>query len=52
VTTNYKSGKHEITLNLGDIKNAASGIYIYSINAVSNDGKETFQQTRKMVFLK
>jgi hypothetical protein len=52
VNGNYRSGEHEITLSLTDIKGAASGIYIYSINAVSNDGQKSFQQTKKMVLIK
>ncbi len=52
VNGNYRSGEHEISLSLSDIKGAASGIYIYTINAVSNDGQKTFTQTKKMVLIK
>ncbi|MCX7612349.1 MAG: T9SS type A sorting domain-containing protein, partial [Ignavibacterium sp.] len=52
VNGNFRAGEHEVTVSLNDIKGAASGIYIYSINAVSNDGQRTFNQTKKMVLLK
>lgn len=52
VNGNYRSGEHEVNVSLDDIKGAASGIYIYSINAVSNDGQKAFQQTKKMVLIK
>jgi hypothetical protein len=48
----YLSGEHEVIINLNDIKGTSSGVYIYTINAVSVHGQRSFQQTKKMVLLK
>lgn len=46
----FSAGEHQAQFNR--ISGLASGIYLYTITAVSNDGKSTFSQTRKMVLLK
>ena len=48
----YAAGEHEAQFNTNSVNGLASGIYLYSINAVSNDGKSNFTQTKKMVLLK
>ncbi|MBK7105277.1 MAG: T9SS type A sorting domain-containing protein [Ignavibacteriae bacterium] len=45
---NYSAGRHEI---LFDASNLTSGIYLYSIKAISNTG-EKFIQTKKFILLK
>ncbi len=46
----FSAGEHQAQFNR--MSGLASGIYLYTITAVSNDGKSTFSQTRKMVLLK
>jgi len=48
----YAAGEHEAQFNTNSVNGLASGIYLYTINAVSNDGKSNFTQTKKMVLLK
>lgn len=43
------AGSHEVTWNA---VNLSSGVYYYNINAVSLDGKENFNSTKKMVLVK
>ncbi len=47
------SGKHEANFNTTESGlNLSSGIYFYSMEAVSVDGSQTFRQTKKMILLK
>jgi flagellar hook assembly protein FlgD len=46
------AGEHEAQFSSSSANGLSSGIYLYSINAVSNDGKSNFTQTKKMVLLK
>ena len=46
----FSAGEHQAQFS--SMNGLASGIYLYTITAVSNDGKSTFSQTRKMVLLK
>ena len=48
----FAAGKHEAQFNTNSVNGIASGVYLYSIHAVSNDGKSNFTQTKKMVLLK
>jgi len=48
----YNAGEHEAVFNTNSKNSLASGVYLYSISAVSNDGKSNFTQTKKMVLLK
>lgn len=48
----FTAGDHEAQFSTNSVNGLASGIYLYSINAVSNDGKSNFTQTKKMVLLK
>jgi hypothetical protein len=48
----FAAGEHEAQFNLNSSNGLASGIYLYSITALSNDGKSNFTQTKKMVLLK
>ncbi|MFZ2324514.1 MAG: T9SS type A sorting domain-containing protein [Ignavibacteriaceae bacterium] len=48
----FAAGEHEAQFNTNSVNGLASGIYLYSINAVSNDGRSNFTQTKKMVLLK
>lgn len=48
----YSAGSHETQFNTNSVSGLASGIYFYQINAVSNDGKANFTQTKKMVLMK
>ena len=43
------AGYHETVFNAS---NLASGVYLYSINAVSSDGTKNFVTTKKLVLLK
>jgi hypothetical protein len=43
------AGTHEIIFNADDY---SSGVYFYSIEALSFDGKENFKSTRKMLLVK
>jgi len=43
------AGYHETVFNAS---NLASGVYLYSINAVSSDGTKNFTVTKKLVLLK
>jgi len=42
-------GIHEINW---EPKNLSSGVYFYSINAESADGKQSFRKTQKMLLMK
>jgi hypothetical protein len=46
------AGEHEAQFSINSANGIASGVYLYSIKAVSTDGKSTFVQTKKMVLLK
>jgi len=46
---NRQSGNYEISFNSSGL---ASGIYLYSINAVSTNGKSDFSAVKKMILLK
>lgn len=48
----FAAGEHEAQFNTNSVSGLASGIYLYSINALSNDGRSNFTQTKKMVLLK
>jgi len=48
----YTAGVHSATFSTTSGNGLSSGIYLYSITAVSNDGKSNFTQTKKMVLLK
>ncbi len=48
----YAAGDHEAQFSTNSSNGLSSGIYLYSISAVSNDGKSTFTQTKKMVLIK
>jgi hypothetical protein len=43
------AGSHEIRFNASEL---SSGIYIYTLQANSSDGKQTFRSTKKMSLLK
>ncbi len=43
------AGYHE---TVWSAKNFASGVYLYSIEAVSSNGKSNFTQVKKMILLK
>jgi hypothetical protein len=49
INANQNAGSYEINWNAG---NFASGIYLYSIEAVPSDGTEIFRSVRKMILLK
>ena len=48
----YTAGVHSASFSTTSGNGLSSGIYLYSITAVSNDGKSNFTQTKKMVLLK
>ena len=43
------AGEHELTFDAG---NLASGIYLYRISAISNDGRNSFSDIKKMTLIK
>ncbi len=49
---NIAAGEHEAQFSINSANGIASGVYLYSIKAVSTDGKSNFVQTKKMVLLK
>jgi hypothetical protein len=48
----FAAGEHEAQFSMNSASGIASGIYLYSIKAVSTDGKSNFVQTKKMVLIK
>ncbi len=47
------AGEHEVTLTTNTVSSEmASGVYLYSIEAVSLDGTKSFSQVKKMVLMK
>ncbi len=48
----FAAGEHEAQFSINSANGIASGIYLYSIKAVSTDGKSNFVQTKKMVLIK
>lgn len=48
----YAAGVHSASFSTTNGNGLSSGIYLYSITAVSKDGKSNFTQTKKMVLLK
>jgi hypothetical protein len=48
----FAAGEHETQFNTNSVNGLASGIYLYSITAISNNGNANFMQTKKMVLLK
>jgi hypothetical protein len=48
----FAAGEHQALFNTNNNNSIASGIYLYSITALSSDGKTNFTQTKKMVLLK
>ena len=47
------AGNHEVTLTTNTVSSEmASGVYFYSIEAVSLDGTKSFSQVKKMVLMK
>ena len=49
IDANQNAGSYEVSW---DARNAASGIYLYSIEAITSDGTEIFKSVRKMILLK
>ncbi|MFZ1282041.1 MAG: lamin tail domain-containing protein [Ignavibacteriaceae bacterium] len=49
INSNQLSGKHSVSFNGVDL---SSGVYFYSISAVSLDGSKSFNNTAKMILLK
>jgi hypothetical protein len=49
INANQNAGSYEINWDAG---NFASGIYLYSIEAIPADGSEYFRSVRKMILLK
>jgi hypothetical protein len=49
VNETQSAGYHEVTWNAA---NKASGVYLYSIDAVSGNGKNNFQSVKKLILLK
>ena len=49
VNENISAGNYEVQFNA---KNLPSGVYFYSIKAVSTDGKNNFSNVKKMVLMK
>ena len=53
VNTTEAAGTHEANFNTNSSGlNLSSGIYFYSMEAVSIDGSQTFRQTKKMILMK
>jgi hypothetical protein len=52
VEGDYAAGVYEAQFSINSANGIASGIYLYSIKAVSTDGKSNFVQTKKMVLIK
>jgi hypothetical protein len=53
VNTFQQAGVYDVEFNSNSLKNAlSSGVYFYTIEAVTADGMKTFRETRKMVLLK
>lgn len=48
----YAAGEHQAQFSINSASGIASGVYLYSISAVSNDGHSNFVQTKKMVLIK
>jgi hypothetical protein len=48
----FTAGQHEAQFSINSANGIASGVYLYSIKAVSTDGKSNFVQTKKMVLIK
>jgi hypothetical protein len=49
INTNQSAGSYEVNWDAG---NFASGIYLYSIEAIPSDGTEIFRSVKKMILLK
>ncbi len=49
VNENISAGNYEVQFNA---KNFPSGVYFYSIKAISTDGKNDFSAVKKMILLK
>jgi hypothetical protein len=49
VNENQKSGYHDYNFSA---RNLSSGIYFYSIIAVSNNGQKNFHSAKKLVLIK
>jgi hypothetical protein len=49
VNLNQSAGSYQVNW---DAENLSSGIYLYSIEAIPNDGSALFQSVKKMILLK